>query len=168
MIRHAVAIVLLATPALAHDGPPFPILVDQEVAGRTLSVWADPDVGVGTFYIYIPEEEDAPDPSLSLVVHARPLDGAFEERSSTTERADSDRPYQRVVKVDFPDRGMWNVRFVLEAPEGKGELATDVDVTPPGLGKFTIFWYLSPFVLFGFVWLKALFGRRSRDARNPT
>ena len=165
--RVALVLCLAAPPAMAHDGPPYPILVDEPVAGHVLSVWADPDVGEGTFYLYLPAEEESPDPALSVRLHARPLDGAFAERSSAATPAEGRVPYQRIATLEFPDRGRWNVRFVLETPEGLGEVATDVDVTPPG-GRFGFVWLLSPFLLFGFVWLKAFFDRRSRQASTRT
>ena len=42
-----------APPALAHQGPPYPILVDRVMGPGVVSVWADPDVGTGTFYITV-------------------------------------------------------------------------------------------------------------------
>ncbi|MGV3720338.1 MAG: hypothetical protein ACO1SX_05450, partial [Actinomycetota bacterium] len=52
-------LLLSATPALAHQGPPYPIIVDRAVGPYTFTVWADPDVGTATFYMNV--EGAAPD-----------------------------------------------------------------------------------------------------------
>ena len=38
-----------AGPARAHQGPPFPILMDVPAGPYVASVWTDPDVGTGLF-----------------------------------------------------------------------------------------------------------------------
>ncbi len=164
------ATVLLAPLAAAHDGPPYPILVDGSVGGRTLSVWADPDVGEGTFYLYLPDEEDAPQPELSVRIHVRPLDGGPGETTVDAARAPAGRPYQRTALVDFPRRGTWSVRVALESPAGEDGVALDVEVTPPGFGKLDLLWFTAPFLLLGFVWLKVFLRRRSheRGAGDPS
>jgi hypothetical protein len=150
-----------AAPGLAHDGPPFPILVDEPFGDRTLSVWADPDVGVGTFYLYLPEEEEEgagrDDP---IAVWVQPSDGRLPEARHLAERADPQQPYQRIVHADFDARGHWDVRFVLETPS-PAEIATDIDVTPPGAGRIDVLWFLAPFLLVAFLWAKAVLQRRS-------
>ena len=45
LLLAALAAALATSTAAAHDGPPYPILVDEALDGWTLSVWADPDVG---------------------------------------------------------------------------------------------------------------------------
>ena len=46
------AVLLLACGARvrAHEGPPYPILVDKTLGPCVVSVWSDPDVGTGTFF----------------------------------------------------------------------------------------------------------------------
>lgn len=157
------ATAVLAPLALAHDGPPFPILVDEEIGGRTLSVWADPDVGQGTFYLYLPDEADALEPSVSIRLEARPLDGSSYETSSVAESAAAGQPYQRIALLDFPHQGTWSVRIVLESPDGQDVVSTDLEVTPTGFGKLDLLWSSAPFLLLGFVWLKAFLRRRSLE-----
>jgi hypothetical protein len=160
----ALWILALTSPAPAHDGPPYPILVDEEIGTRTFSVWADPDVGEGTFYLYLPFEEAAPDPTVAIRLHARPLDESLAETTTDTEHAAPGRPYQRIAVVNFPHQGLWRVRFSMESAVGSGEAATDVEVTPPGLGKIDLIWFSAPFFLLGFLWLKAFLHRRSRES----
>ncbi|HEX8293582.1 MAG TPA: hypothetical protein VF570_17600, partial [Pyrinomonadaceae bacterium] len=42
-----------AARAGAHEGPPYPILVDKNLGPSVASVWADPDVGTGTFFVIL-------------------------------------------------------------------------------------------------------------------
>ena len=39
--------------ARGHNGPPFPIIVDQRVGPCIVSLWTHPDVGVGTFFVMV-------------------------------------------------------------------------------------------------------------------
>ena len=166
-VRHLLRLSLLlalAAPCLAHDGPPYPILVDEPFGDRTLSVWADPDVGTGTFYLYIPEEEDAPTDTPAISAWVMPSDERLPEVRCQAVLANSWQPYQRVIKADFDDRGFWRVRFTLDSAETPAELSSEVEVTPPGLGRIDLLWFLSPFLLVGFLWAKAVLQRRAYEA----
>lgn len=158
-----IVLVLLAPLARAHDGPPFPVLVDRDVGSRRLSVWADPDVGEGTFYLYLPGEEAAPEPGVSIRLEAHPLDGGTESSVGSAERAPPDQPYQRLARLAFPRRGPWAVRIVIDSPAGASEVSIEVDVTPTGLGKLDLVWFSMPFVLVAFLWVQALRRRRAGD-----
>lgn len=151
----------LAAPVRAHDGPPYPILVDESVLGRTISVWADPDVGTGTFYLYLPWEEDAPQDDTVIRLGVQPSDGRLSEVVRTTERAGPKDPFQRIVLAEFDERGPWTVRFLFDTPDGTGEVSTEVDVTPPGSDTFSIVWYLTPFLGIAVLWFKI--AQRKRD-----
>jgi len=41
------------SPASAHNGPPFPIVMDRRIGPCIISVWAHPDVGIGTLYVMV-------------------------------------------------------------------------------------------------------------------
>jgi len=140
-LARVAALALLAGAAAAHDGPPYPILVDGSCAGRALTVWADPDVGVGTFYLYFPEEEQGLDPDVRVSVTVQPQDGRLPEVSVPAEPADAGRPYQRIALAEFDARGWWKVRFVVESPAGADAVELDVEVTPPGLGRIDLLWF---------------------------
>lgn len=167
--RTAAAAALLAAcaaPLRAHEGPPYPILVDETVAGRLMSVWADPDVGTGTFYFYLPWEKDAPQDDTTLHLVVQPTDGRLAEVTWPTERAAEREPFQRIAYAEFDERGPWTVRFVLETPDGEGSIATEVDVTPPGLDTFSIVWYLTPFLGIAVLWFKIV--QRKRDLERES
>ena len=158
------ALVAAAPVGTAHDGPPYPILVDHAFGDRTLSVWADPDVGVGTFDLYLPEEEEGRGAEDTIVALVRPADGRLAEARHVARPADPGQPYQRVVLADFDARGPWRVRFELDARDSAGAapgVDVDVDVTPPGLGPIDVLWFASPFLAVAFLWAKAVLRRRS-------
>jgi len=136
-----------ASPAAAHDGPPYPILVDEPFGDRTLSVWADPDVGVGTFYLYLPEEKAGEAGQARVSLWVAPSDGRLAEARHDAEPAGGGVPYQRIARVDFDARGPWSVRFTIELPEpgaAPTELEKEVPVTPPGLRLIAPLWHLTP------------------------
>lgn len=153
------AALVLSAPLRAHDGPPYPILVDEEVSGLSVSVWADPDVGVGTFYFYV----DPLQPGAScrgLEIEVVPQDGHSERLSFAAVPAEQNEPFQLVGEVDFDRRGMWDVVFTITGSGDAEELAIPVDVTPPGLGTFDMLWFLSPFLAVGFLWIKVMLAKR--------
>ncbi|MBO0721927.1 MAG: hypothetical protein J2P41_13975, partial [Blastocatellia bacterium] len=62
--------------ASAHEGPPFPIIVDKNIGPCVLSVWADPDVGIGTFFIILdPLPGKTVPEGLAIEVGAQPTSG---------------------------------------------------------------------------------------------
>ncbi len=148
----------LLTSAAYHDGPPFPIIVDQSLGERTISVWADPDVGVGTFYLYVPEEKDGQlSRDTPISVWVQPADKHLAEAQFFAEPAEEGANYQRIAYVDFDDRGMWETRFVVE--DSDSELVKEVDVTPPGSTGYALLWFLTPFLLVALLWAKAMHQR---------
>ncbi len=169
-LASVLGVLLLASNAAAHDGPPYPILVDETLAGRTISVWADPDVGIGTFYIYV-TPPPAPGEATGMQVAVRPLAGRpnantvvpenAPETSHEVRVAPDDQPYAFIAEVPFAHRGDWSVRFVADSDAANpDELALIIDVTPPGLGRLDLLWFLSPFLAVGFVWIRVASRRR--------
>src|SRR5262249_52788561 len=45
--------VALPASARAHNGRPFPIVMNQPQGAYVISVWTDPDVGVGKFFVIL-------------------------------------------------------------------------------------------------------------------
>lgn len=171
--RAAAALVALlalaAPPARAHEGPPYPILNDREAGPFLLSVWADPDVGIGTFYVYLEPLDDAPLPADTTVrIHVQPVS----ERVPETAHDTSPRPargdqLQFLGEVPFDSQEWWHVRLELASSRGGGAVATDVEVTPPGQGPVLDFaLYLFPFVAVGFLFILAVVKRRRAPERS--
>ena len=74
------ALGLAPAPALAHAGPPFPILVDRPVGPYVASVWTDPDIGTGTFFVILePAKGKALPAGTRVRIAVQPVDGRLAE-----------------------------------------------------------------------------------------
>lgn len=158
--RHlATALVLALTPAtaLAHEGPPYPVVVDQDAGPYRLSVWADPDVGTGTFFITFdpPARRSASDPRVSVEVW--PMSRRLAPRRSEAQ-AQPDDAYRAEVRFDREE--MWRVRVAVTGSRGAGERVFDVAATPPGYGRWDLLIYLTPFLLLGGLWIAVAVRRK--------
>ena len=152
---------LLVVPAQAHEGPPYPIIVDQPSGPYVITVWADPDVGTGTFYVTLEAADGGELPEeLAVEIAVQPSTGRLAEASHRAEREPIRGRVQYMAEVPFDAQEMWRVRVTVEGSPGRGEAATEVEVTPPGLGSYDLIFYLLPFVAIGFLWARAAFRRR--------
>lgn len=152
---------LLAQPASAHEGPPYPIIVDETVGPYVLSVWADPDVGIGSFFVYLDAPEGAAFPEGTRVeVIVQPLTGRLAEAVHPAERTRRAKGERHVVKLPFDREELWKVRIRVEGASGGGEAEVEVEVTPPGAGPWDLLWFVTPFLAVGFLWCKAVIVRR--------
>ncbi|MGH9831959.1 MAG: hypothetical protein ACREBD_21680 [Blastocatellia bacterium] len=151
-------------PARAHEGPPYPIIVDKTVGPVVISVWADPDVGIGTFFIILEPPPGAAIPDdIKVEIAVQPVTGRLPEARYLAARERLRDRVQFKAELPFDAQEMWRVRVLLQTSQGGGEATTDVEVTPPGFGRWDLLIYLFPFLLIGILWLRAFFRRRSRD-----
>jgi hypothetical protein len=154
----------------AHEGPPFPILVDQPVAGYLVSVWADPDLGTGTFYIMTDPADDretVPEPDVELWV--QPTSKRLSKVSYNAEREAIRNRIQFAAYPEFDALEMWTIGVRITPPgQTTVELTTEVEVTPPGLGAWDLLIYLFPFLLIGGMWALALKRRWNSMNTNQT
>ena len=151
----------------AHQGPPFPLFVDQRADSYLVSVWADPDVGTGTFFIVpAPQNGSSLPDEVKVQVCVRPLSGRLSEACYAAARDGSRDRAQYTVGVPFDAQEMWHVRVVLLSSLGQGEAAADVEVTPPGLGRWELLLYLFPFVAVGLLWLLATMKQKRRRGQQ--
>lgn len=156
------ALALTPLPAAGHEGPPFPILVDEPVGPWSVSVWTDPDIGIGTFYVVLEPPEDAEVPAGTVVhIGVRPVSGRLDEALYEGRREPVRYGERHVVEVEF-DRGEeWDVRVVIQAPGGGGELASRVEATPDGtIGPIGMIFYMLPFLAVGFIWVRVALRKR--------
>ncbi len=152
-------VLLVPTPTLAHDGPPFAIIVDQQVGPYKISVWGDPDVGDGTFFI-IPGPSAPAD--LKFEIGVQPVSGRLNEVTYSTERENlrDQVQYKGVVKFDAQE--MWRVRVLMTSSQGSGEANFTVEATPPGYGRWDLLIYLVPFLAIGSLWVIAMIRKRRK------
>ncbi|HET9530365.1 MAG TPA: hypothetical protein VFQ92_08445 [Blastocatellia bacterium] len=170
LLSGLVSVFICSAGASAHEGPPYPIIVDQKVGGYMVSVWGDPDVGTGTFFIILEPtegsalaEDTAEDIKIELGV--QPVNGRLAEAHYSAWRDAVRNRVQYKAEVPFDREELWRVRFSLQGPRGSGEIVADVEVTPPGYGRWDLLIYLFPFVAIGLLWLRAVLRARSRKRR---
>ena len=151
--------------AFAHEGPPYPIIVDKTLGPCVLSVWSDPDVGTGTFFFILepPPGGRLPD-DIRIEIGVRPASGRLPEAVYAAGREDQGGRVQFKALVPFDAEERWHVRVHIQSAQGGGEAETDVDVTPPGYGRWDLLIYLLPFAAVGALWLRALIKRRVRPS----
>jgi hypothetical protein len=167
LLMTVVLMLVSPAPAVAHEGPPYSILVDKSLGPSVASVWADPDVGTGTFFVILEPTAGGTLPEdIQVDIAVRPVGGRLAEAVHAAGREDVRSRVQYKAEVPFDAQGSWHVRVILHSSRGDGEIATDVEVTPPGLGRWDLLVYLLPFVAVGVLWLRAVVGRRGRR-KNP-
>lgn len=153
---------LPARPAAAHEGPPFPILVDRRAGPYVASVWTDPDIGTGIFFVVLEAPEGRRLPAGTEVrIGVQPVSGRLAEAVYEAEAQPVRRGARYYAEVPLDQGGMWRVRVLLDGAEGGGELTAQVEATPDGtIGPIALVVYLLPFLAVGGLWLKAALRRR--------
>ena len=153
--------------ARAHEGPPFPIVVDRRAGPYLVSVWTDPDVGVGKFFVILEPASGTTLPEeLDVEVCVRPMSGRLPEACYAGTRQNLRDRVQYYAEVEFDRQEMWQVRVGVKGAGGNGEVLAEVEATPPGYGVWDLLIYGFPFVLFGLLWLYAALRGRPAQASN--
>jgi hypothetical protein len=161
--------VTLTSPysAGAHEGPPYPIIVDKDIGPCLVSVWGDPDVGTGTFFIIVdPHQKGAPLPEKTSVrIAVQPVTGRLDEVLYDALRENVRGRLQYKAEAQFDSQERWRLRVLVQTSGGDGEVTSEVDVTPPGYGGWELLLYALPFIAVGFLWLRAaLLGRSLKNS----
>ncbi len=160
MGRRLVPLILLlawlvgAPVARAHLGPPYPVLLEQQVGPYLVSALADPDVGVGTFLAEVKLADGSPVPDDTVVgFWITPQSGHSAEVGYRAERKLTKNGERFEAKVRFDTEETWHVRLIVDGSAGRGETSFDVKVTPPTPGWLWTAICLLPFVTLGILWL---------------
>jgi len=149
--------------ASAHEGPPDPILVDTSIGPCLVAVWANPHVGTGTFFIRLePPPGSKSADAIALQVGVQPVSGRLAEARYPAQRAGGRGRVQYQADVPFDAQELWRVRILLHSADCSGEATVEVEVTPPGLGRWDVLLYLFPFLAVGCLWLRAVLHGRKR------
>ena len=149
--------------AFAHDGPPFPIVVDQQVGPSVISVWTDPDIGEGSFFVIT---QAAPPSDLTVQVSVQPASGRLPEATYAAVREDLSGQVQYKTMVNFDAQENWRVRISLQSAQGSGETIAFVEPTPDGLGRWDLLIYFLPFLAIGLIWLRAFLSKKHSPQRR--
>jgi hypothetical protein len=167
------AALLLIARAVAHDGPPFPIVPTGVVGPYALSVWTDPDTtddGTpgGQFWVMLgaAREGVALPPDTRAVVTIRPLQRSGAALTARAEPVGGDVGRQFAALV-MDHEGRFAVHVVVHGGLGSASVDAEVDATydlrpPPALLAL----YVLPFLAVGALWLKLLVRRRRQGIRR--
>lgn len=148
--------------ARAHNGPPFPIIVDQRVGPCIVSLWTHPDVGVGTFFVMVDATPGTSIPSdLKIDLGIQPVSGRLAEVIYPTRRENLRGQVEYKTEVNLDRQEFWRARLILHSSQGDGESIASVEATPAGFGRWDLLLYLLPFAGVGFLWFKAMTAKRS-------
>ena len=164
LFRLAVALSLvLPVPARAHNGPPFPIIENRRVGPCVISLWTHPDIGTGYFFVLVePAPGGAVPKDLKVQIGVQPESGRLPEAVYPAAQDDRAGQLQYKALVDFDRDEFWRVRLILESSQGRGEEFSRVEATPVGFGKWDLLFFLLPFLLIAFLWLRGMSRRRNR------
>jgi hypothetical protein len=154
-----VFVFLLARTASAHEGPPYPLFVDQKVDQYVVSLWTDPDVGDALFFVIVKGELP---PDFQVQIGVQPVSGRLPEAFYTGTRESVSGQVQYRAIVHFDAEEIWRVRVRLQSSEGTAETTTTVEATPPGYGRWDLLVYLLPFLAVGVLWAIAMIRKTKR------
>ena len=154
-----------SAPAWAHIGPPYPILENRKIGNLTVSVWSNPDVGTGSFFIMIdpPKGASVPD-DMQVQVIVQPVSGRLPEARYDAWREQLRNRVEFKAEVPFDKEETWRIRIVLASAQVVGDTAVDVPVTPT-LGRWSLLFFLLPFLAIAALWLRAVTVIRKRRKR---
>jgi hypothetical protein len=139
----------------------MPLLVDHLIGPYLVSVWADPEVGTGTFFIGLePSSGGAVASDISVRVGVQPVSGRLAETRYAAWPQEGRGRVQYRAEVPFDAQELWHVRIIVESALGSGEAIVDVETIPPGLGHWDVLLYLFPFLAVGVLWLQVVLHRR--------
>jgi hypothetical protein len=163
----AMLLLMMATPASAHNGPPFPIVENRKVGPCIVALWTHPDVGTGAFYVFVEPApgESVPD-DLKIKIGVQPVTGRLPEKFYEAERVKSHGQVQYNAQADFDRQELWRVHLVIKSSQGGGEATAQVEVTPPGFGRWDLLLYLLPFLLVALLWLRGISRTRRRRSEQ--
>ena len=172
-----IALALLAAVprhALAHDGPPFPIVSERSAGAYRIDVWTDPDAtddgsAGGQFWVMLERHGSSSEvPAGTTVgVSIRPggAEGPWLTARAEPLRGDVSRQFAALV---MDHEGRFDVRVDVRGPLGDASATAWVDATydlrPPPV---MLVIYLLPFLAVGVLWTKLLLRRRALSRPGP-
>jgi hypothetical protein len=154
-------LLFFATSISAHEGPPFPLFVDQKVDRYVVSVWTDPDVGTALFYVIVNGQQSAP-ADLQVQIGVQPVSGRLPEAFYAAAHENLQGQVQYRADVHFDAQELWRVRIRLQSAQGNAETVATVEATPPGYGRWDLLFYLLPFLAVGVLWAIAMIRKIKR------
>jgi hypothetical protein len=150
-----------SSPLGAHNGPPFPIISDKRVGPVVVSLWTHPDVGTGLFYVIVePPPGGAIPPDLKIEIGVRPVTGRLAEVMYPMKLENLRGQVVYRTEAQFDQQELWHARMIVKSSAGDGEASADVEVTPPGYGRWELLLFSLPFLGVGFLWFRVKMRKR--------
>lgn len=150
-----------ARNAVAHNGPPFPILEGQRVGPYTIALWTHPDLGTGTFFVLVDPPPGGTVPKdLKIQIAVQPETGRLPEAVYWAWVEDLKGQVEYKAEAQFDQQEVWKVRLVMSSSIGGGEATSQVIPTPAGYGKWDLLLFALPFLGVGFLWFAVAAKRR--------
>jgi hypothetical protein len=157
------------TSALAHIGPPYPIMQNRKIGPLKVDVWSNPDVGIGSFFVIIDPPPGGSVPAdMKVQVIVQPVSKRLPEAAYNAWREKLRDRVEFKADVPFDKQEMWKIRILLTSAQATGETDTEVPVTPSLMGRLDLLLFLLPFLAVGFLWFKAIRTNRKRRKRPKT
>ena len=160
-----------ARSALAHSGPPYPVVTDQHSGPYVVSVWTDPDTtddgsAGGRFWVVVSGKAPQLPSGTHVSISATPGGSAGARRSVNVTKVNPDgRTFPGALVLDH--EGPYRIDVHIAGPGGDADVAAQVDATydlrPSPL---TAALYVVPFALVGLLWIRMLLKRPHRSART--
>ena len=122
-------------------------------------------MGTGAFYVFVEPAPGGTFPDdLRIKIGVQPVSGRLPETFYDAARVKSHGQLQYNAQAEFDRQELWRVRLVIQSSLGDGEAMAQVEVTPPGFGRWDLLLYLLPFLLVAFLWFRGI--SRARRRRN--
>ena len=99
---------------------------------------------------------------LKVQIGVQPESGRLREVVYSADKDDSGGQLQYKALADFDRDEFYRIRLVLDSSQGRGEEFSRVEATPTGFGKWDLLFFLFPFLLIAFLWLRGMSRRRNR------
>jgi hypothetical protein len=129
-----------------------------------VSVWADPEVGTGMFFIRLESPSGGAIPGDTTVqIGVQPVSGRLADARYTARRQEMSGRVQYQAEVPLDAQELWRARIIVHSSGGSGEATIDVEAIAPGLGHWDVLLYLFPFLAVGFLGLQMVLYRRKRS-----
>jgi hypothetical protein len=103
---------------------------------------------------------------LKIKIGVQPVTGRLPEKFYEAAHVKSRGQVEYNAQADFDRQELWRVRLVIESSQGGGEATAEVQVTPPGFGRWDLLLYLLPFLLVAFLWFRGITRAKQRRKRQ--
>src|SRR5262249_14437222 len=133
--------------AKAHNGPPFPIITDKQIASVKIAVCTHPDIGTGTYFVLVdPMTRTSVPNNLKINFGIQPTNNRLPEVVYPMQRDNGRGEVQYNAQVEFDKQDFFKVRVQVQSSTGSGEVSSQVEATPQGFGRWDLLFYLLPFL----------------------